>query len=139
MERSFIITLSKREREHSEGEEGEVLSKNFPEGRTATIKKALDYLLDPREDEYNPAYNSEQRELRDGINEWLREAEKGSGHFRLMYIRQNGELSDPVNLDDRISDYDDIIRQKTERGQFGEETVYDGVDLIARYHPKGGR
>jgi len=115
------------------------LEKLVDNGAEKNFGKILDYMLDPREDSLNPAYNSEERELRDRILGWKERAEKDAGSFDLMYLRTNGNYSEPLSLDGYISDFNDIIKQKTRRTEFGEELNYEGVDLVAKFEPVGGQ
>lgn len=131
-EKNLIVSLGTM----AAGEELK-LEKLIEDCREKNFGKILDSLLDPRQDALNPAYNSEERELRDRIAGW-KERAPTTGSFDLLYIRANGELSEPVRLSETVSSYSDILRQKTRRTEFNEELKYDGMDLVAKFESVGG-
>jgi len=133
---NVIVSLSKI---GAIGDDNVKLEKIVEDGKNKNFRKILDYMLDTKEDSLNPAYNPEERNLRDDIQNWKSGAEGGNGAFDLIYLKQNNEYSEPVSLDNYVRDSNDIIREKTRNSEFGEELKYDGIDLVARFEQVGGK
>ena len=134
-EENLIVSLGKID---SHDEDSVKLEKIVENCKSKNFRKILDYMLNTGEDSLNPAYNSEERNLRDEIANWKTKAEREEGSFDLMYLKSNNEYSNPLSLEEYVSNHSDIIREKTRNSEFGEELKYDGIDLIARFEPVGG-
>ena len=120
-----------------------ILTKTVEGAIEKPFGKVLEYMLNPREDSLNPAYEQDQRELADRIRDWKRRAENPADpehpdRFQLMYRKSNGELSAPVDLNTYIRDYNDLILDKREVGEFEQELKYNGIDLVTKFIPGGG-
>ena len=129
---SLIVTLEKL------GNPEKILKKQVTACPSKTFRQVVDYLVDPKEDEYNPAYNSDERDFSQDV-ERIRNA-GGQERFSLMYLNEQNQLSPPVtNFDKTIGEYPDAIARRTSRTDEGEEIPYDGVKLVFDVEPTGGR
>ena len=141
-EENLIVSLTTLEEDEKRRSGLEIISleKNIIGCREKNFGEILDYMLDPREDALNPAYNKEQRDLSYRIKIWKERAIEtqytvSPNIFDLMYVKPDSSLSKPLQLQEYLSDYPDIVKQKTRKTDFGEELRYDGLDLVALYLP----
>ncbi len=119
--------------------ENEPLEKVVEDCRNKTFRKVLNYMLDPRGDNLNHAYDHEQESLMQVLKMWKEkhEDEKNPSSIDILYKNQNDEYSDPVGWDDHIKEYNDIVRTKTLTKEFGGLETYEGIDLEVRFNPGG--
>ena len=138
-----LTTLEEYDKMRSGAEDYQILEKNFLDWKNKSVGKALEYMLDPREDALNPAYNKEQRDLRDRIESWKKTAIENQNtaspdKFDLLYAKSDGTLSTPLQLNRNLSDYPDIIKRRTTKDDFGSEKEYNAIDLVANFTPGQG-
>ena len=133
-ENNLIVSLGTL----TSGEENLKLEKLVENGKTKNFRKILDYMLDPKEDSLNPAYNIEEKELRDSIYGWKKNADSGQGGINLRYLKQDNSLSETLDPEGTVCSYTYIIKDNQRTTQFGERVEFKGIDLIASFEPVGG-
>ena len=113
------------------------LEKGIRNCNEKTFREVISYLMDPREDEDNPAYNADARAFAQDVERMMNVG--GQERFSLMYLNANNQLSSPVtNLEKRIGEYSDAVAKRVSRNEAGEEITYDGVKLVADIESTGG-
>ena len=111
----------------------EPLIKKIEDLENKNFRKILDYMLDPDEDDLNPAYSEESRLTAETVKKWRDEQ-----CLNLLYKDRNQELRGIEDLSDYVRDYPDIIKDIEEDGEFGEKLNYRGIELVARKIRVGG-
>lgn len=133
-ENNLLVSLGTK----AVGEENLKLEKLVENCRNKTFGKILDYMLKPEEDELNPAYNDEERALRNRIQGWKDLSDRRAGRIGLQYKKSDGNYFS-VDFGSYVKDYDDIVRQGARNSDFGEKAEYTGIELYAKFEPVGGR
>ena len=129
---SLVVSLEKL------GNPEKILKKGVRRCKEKTFENVLDYMVDPKEDEDNPAYDSEARAFSQDVQR-MREV-GGQERFSLMYLDKGNELSSPItDYQKTIGDYPDSIAKRTSVTESGEEISYEGVKLVVDVEPTGGR
>lgn len=129
---SLIVTLEKL------GNPEKLLQKGVKGCKEKTFRNVIDYMLNPKEDEDNPAYDSDSRAFAQDVQRMVDVG--GQERFSLMYLDENNQLSSPVtDFEKTIGNYPEAIARRTSKTESGEEISYDGVKLVVDVEPTGGR
>ena len=136
----FIVSLRGIQIRGTEEYPCGILYKGIKDMRDKTLGEIIEYMLDPSEDELNPAYNEGEIEVKNRIIKLRANAKAseksvcGCCHylFQISYLRKENQLSDPIKLQSHISDYPDMIKNVSKRTDTGEEIKYEEIDLIAK-------
>mgnify|MGYP001570448592 CR=1 FL=1 len=122
---------------------GEILQKEVSNSQEKSLARIVDYMLDTREDETNPGYNKDETRLANKIKDWRASAKQTANEtspylFQIRYLGRNNTLSEPIDPTRYISDYPDMLKEKSKRTDF-EELRYNAVDLVAGFIPGAGK
>lgn len=130
--KTLVVSLEKL------GNPEKILQKGVRDCADKTFNEVIGYLMDPKEDEDNPAYDADSRTFAQDVGRMMNVG--GQERFSLMYLDANSQLSSPVtDLEKRIGEYPDSIARRVSRSESGEEISYDGVKLVADVESTGGR
>lgn len=130
--KSLIVSLEKV------GNPEKKLEKGVRNCNEKTFREVITYLMDPTEDDDNPAYNADSRAFAQDVERMMNVG--GQERFSLTYLNANNQMSPPVtNLERKIGEYSDAIAKRVSRNEAGEEITYDGVKLMADIESTGGK
>lgn len=118
------------------------LQKNLPQHYAeGNFNDLIDYMTESREDEFNPGYESEnERRLAGRIRNWVNEVRKNpdNASINLCYVDENEQLSQPINLESRVSDHMGEMLKRKRVIREDRPVEYDEAELVLSYQPHGG-
>ncbi|MBU0627619.1 MAG: hypothetical protein KKC75_00375 [Nanoarchaeota archaeon] len=129
METQLIVTLSPYlQPDIGEGVLVRVVNR---EHLNSPVRDLVYELLNPKADEYNPAYNTEDRLLAEVVRSWFAEmgADPVRAVVRLCAFPFNDDQAIPLELDKRVSDYAKRIMQAKSLPGASFASRYDLIDL----------
>ena len=126
----FVVSLGTRF-------SGEVsLQKSMPDQLSReSFRSLLDYLVDPKGDDLNPAYEDrDELQLADRIRYWLQEGRKDE--LQLSYVQEGDSVF--VGLQDSVRDHVEQMFVENHIEVGGRRYPYRRADLTIDYVPQGG-
>ncbi len=127
-----VVTLGRDLEENPD----EILEKGMSDCRKKTFGQVFNYMLNPSEDEDNPEYTREEKEICEGIKD-MKNNHSPSEQMILSY-HDKKEDSHLTDLSEKVQDYPDAIYETSTINENGEEIPYHTMRLEATLSAFGG-
>lgn len=107
---------------------------------SGTVNDIVQKMIDPDKDTMNEAYNANEREMANTVQEWFRMANESPNEYSVGILGVVGKETFPMNLDDKIADpkYESLFQVHEEKNDSGDKERYKLLEMeVSQGLPNG--